>query len=246
MEKINRNYIHKAQSVSTNTELKELIKESHEPLYTVIFADSQTGGRGRQGRTFFSPTGGAYFSAAYPLSGSEKNIPFFTLLTGLAVRAVLQELCGVQTQIKWPNDIYLKGKKLCGILCELVSRGKDLCAVAGVGINLTMEAEEIPPELREKITALSLENAEIPQVEDIVKAVIEKLDGYVYRRDCLNTLPKNLIDELNSCSFLRGKTVYYNGKKALCGEINPDGSIMLRFEDREERIFFGEIVRSSD
>ena len=92
---------------STNAVLKEMIKSSEEPVFAAVLADFQTKGRGRLGRDFYSPRGGLYFSVSYPLLGSEKNIPFLTLLAGLAVSEAISELTGTATEIKWPNDIYI-------------------------------------------------------------------------------------------------------------------------------------------
>ena len=80
-----REFIYKPVSVSTNTELKAMIRASAAPVTAVLQAGEQTGGRGRQNKSFFSPPGGVYFSAAYPLTGAETDVPFFTLLAGLAV-----------------------------------------------------------------------------------------------------------------------------------------------------------------
>ena len=117
---MNRHFIHLTSTASTNTDLKSRIAAAKGPVYDVISADRQTGGRGRLGRTFFSPPGGLYVSVALPLTGEETDLPCLTLLAGLCVCTALEDLCDVAPRIKWPNDLYLNGKKLCGILCELV------------------------------------------------------------------------------------------------------------------------------
>lgn len=230
------------ESPSTNTMLKERIYKSSSPVFDVVSADKQTSGRGRLGRSFFSPSGGAYFSAAYPLSGKEKNIPFLTLLAGLAVSESIKELTGESTLIKWPNDIFLYGKKLCGILTELVTAECGLHAVVGAGINLGVSAEDIPAELKDKMTSFAASGLPCPDRETLIKRTVEILDRYVYEKDLLNAVSDEILSALNEKSFLSGKTAVYDGKAVVCGRINPDGSINVTSGGNTEKVFSGEIV----
>ena len=145
-----RNFIFKPYSASTNTELKEAVRLSSGPVWDVICADMQTGGRGRRGNAFFSPTGGAYFSAAYPLGNEAGNVPFLTLLAGLAAAETL-DACGTITLIKWPNDLVMNGRKIAGILTEMSLEGETGAlqyVVVGIGINVHEKAEDFPEEIR--------------------------------------------------------------------------------------------------
>ncbi len=237
-----RNYIYTPVSPSTNGELKEKIYSSGCPVFDVLSADSQTDGRGRLGRSFFSPSGGVYFSAAYPLSGTEKNIPFLTLLAGLAVSRAINELTKADVMIKWPNDIYLNGKKLCGILTELVTAKSGLHAVVGVGINV--KTTVFPEELKGKMTSLAAERLPVPDSDALIKRCVEILDGLVYENDLLNAEDPQIITELEEKSFLRGKKVICNERAGICGSMNPDGSINILFGDTTEKISSGEVSLS--
>ncbi len=241
-----RNYVTLPVVGSTNAELKEKIKASSGAVSDVIAADCQTGGRGRLGRSFYSPAGGVYFSAAYPLNGEEKNIPFFTLLAGLAVSRALEELTGAKTLVKWPNDVYLHGKKLCGILTERIDRGGVTHLICGVGVNTQLSKEEIPEELAGKMTSLSAEGLPVPDKNVLIKRCMELLDDLVYEKDLLNETSPDIVSELNEKSYLAGKTVVYEERKGVCGKINADGSINILFGEEEKRIFTGELLPISD
>ncbi len=244
---VNREFMFLQKSESTNNELKRRIREKSEPIFEVICAREQTGGRGRLGRSFFSPAGGLYFSLSYPLTGKEKNIPFMTLLAGLCVSLALEELSGVKTRIKWPNDIYLGDRKLGGILCESVA-GKSLTAVVGIGINLSLKKEDIPPELSDILTSFSVEGLESPDEKMLINSIARRLDEYIYDRNELSEVKEETLEALRNRSYSIGKTVKYTvGDTVLEGLITnimktgaaemtlPDGTV--------KEIFCGEITR---
>ncbi|MCW2988173.1 MAG: biotin/acetyl-CoA-carboxylase ligase, partial [Solirubrobacterales bacterium] len=147
---------------STNTRARELAAEGAEHG-TVVTADEQTAGRGRQGRVWTAPSGKAllYSAIVRPLDARHLMLP---LAAPLAVCEAAEELaadlapdgematarfhCGV----KWPNDVLVEGRKLAGILVE--ARPQDGWAVVGVGLNLTISPEEFPPELRDKAVSI--------------------------------------------------------------------------------------------
>ena len=229
---------------STNNDLKDIIKKSSEPVFTVLTADSQLSGRGRLGRSFISPEGGLYFSIAFPLTGKESSIPLLTLLAGLATNEALRELTGADTLIKWPNDIYLNNKKLCGILTELVSfRG--LTAVVGIGINLT--ATDFPVEIRDIATSLVKEGITPPGKTELIKKITEILDRLVYEEYSLYNVKDSIAVRLRESSYSIGKTVSYSlGDEHITGivtDIRSTGAAVITLPDgREKEIFCGEII----
>jgi BirA family biotin operon repressor/biotin-[acetyl-CoA-carboxylase] ligase len=142
---------HFRQVGSTNTVARELAAAGA-PHGTVVTADEQTAGRGRQGRTWTAPPGAAllYSAIVRPLGPRQSVLP---LAVALAVCEVAEQLRpGVECKVKWPNDIHLDGRKLAGILIE--ARPQDGWAVIGVGLNLTIAADNFPPELRGRATSL--------------------------------------------------------------------------------------------
>ena len=243
-----RHYIILAATESTNNDLKARIASADGPVFDVIRAVAQTGGRGRLGRSFFSPPGGLYFSAAFPLTGTETNVPCLTLAAGLCVCRALEETCGIAPEIKWPNDVYLNGRKLCGVLCELVNR-KTPTAVAGVGVNLNAAAEEIPEELREKMTSLRAEGVPVPAPEMLMKAIVEKLDRAVYGDRVLadEAAAASYMKQINDRSCLTGRTVFFTDGGLACSGIftgiASSGAAIVRLPDGYvKEIISGEIT----
>lgn len=234
----NRIYEHKETSVSTNTELKEEIYQSEVPLYKVLSADLQTGGRGRQGRSFFSPAGGIYFSVSFPLTGKEDHIPFLTLFSGLTLQKALQKYTETPVFIKWPNDIYVNHKKLCGILTELIKGPSGLTAVVGIGINAELKEEDVPEELKPILTSLYMEKILIPEKKELISFVVSSLDELIYERNALFGAQNRLIEEINKVSLLNGKTVTReeNGKliTGTAQKISEDGSLILTDKNGKE------------
>jgi BirA family biotin operon repressor/biotin-[acetyl-CoA-carboxylase] ligase len=136
---------------STNTRARELAAAGA-PHGTVVTAAEQTGGRGRQGRTWTSPAGKAllYSAIVRPLDERHLALP---LAVPLAVCAAAEELQpAIECGVKWPNDVWLEGRKLAGVLIE--ARPQDGWAVIGVGLNLAIEPAEFPAELQETATSL--------------------------------------------------------------------------------------------
>jgi BirA family transcriptional regulator, biotin operon repressor / biotin---[acetyl-CoA-carboxylase] ligase len=142
---------HLRRTGSTNTVARELAAAGA-PHGTLVTAAEQTAGRGRQGRTWTAPADAAllYSAVLRPLGPHHAVLP---LAVALAVCEACEELRpGVECKVKWPNDVHLDGRKLAGILIE--ARPQDDWAVVGVGLNLTIAAEDFPEELRGRATSL--------------------------------------------------------------------------------------------
>ena len=132
---------HYAVTDSTNDRARELI-EAGAPGGTVVTAREQTAGRGRRGRVWTAPEGKALLYSAILRPLDERHI-LLPLSVPLAVCAAAEELRpGIECQVKWPNDIWLEGKKLSGILIE--ARPQDRWAVIGIGLNLYIAPDEFP------------------------------------------------------------------------------------------------------
>ena len=177
---------------STNTYLKRAGAQG-EMDGTVVLADRQMAGRGRMGRTFFSPDGtGLYMSILLRRPWSARHALRLTTAAAVAVAQAIEALIGCRADIKWVNDIYLDGKKVCGILTEgSVVPGTDRLdyAVIGIGVNICPPADGFPPELEAMATALfgaeSLQGARERLAADILNrlAVLLREDqaSEVYR-----------------------------------------------------------------
>lgn len=142
---------HYRRTDSTNTRARELAAAGA-PHGTVVTAAEQRAGRGRQGRTWTAPPGKAllYSAIVRPLEDRHTMLP---LAVPLAVCEAAEQLNpDLECKVKWPNDIHVKGRKLAGVLIE--ARPQDGWAVIGIGLNLSIEPDEFPPELRDRATSL--------------------------------------------------------------------------------------------
>ncbi len=173
---------------STNTRLKELAEQGA-PEGTVVVAREQTAGRGTVGRSFFSPRGeGLYLSVLLRPKADPAQLFTLTGRGAVAVRDAIETACGAPCRIKWLNDIYLHGRKVCGILTEL---SPDLSyVVMGVGVNLTQTAQTFEAQgLGQIATSLAAEGYS-PDGEELAACILEEL-AKMYRRfpegkeDCL-------------------------------------------------------------
>jgi BirA family transcriptional regulator, biotin operon repressor / biotin---[acetyl-CoA-carboxylase] ligase len=142
---------HYRRTDSTNARARELV-EAGAPHGTVVTAAEQTAGRGRQGRTWTAPPGKALLYSAILRPLDERHL-LLPLAVPLAVCNAAEELePEIECQVKWPNDIWIDGRKLAGVLIE--AKPQDGWAVIGIGLNLSISPEEFPPDLRD--TAVSL------------------------------------------------------------------------------------------
>ncbi len=142
---------HYRRTDSTNARARELI-EAGAPGGTIVTAAEQTAGRGRQGRSWTAPPGKALLYSAILRPLDERHL-LLPLAVPLAVCAAAEELApGIECRIKWPNDIWLDGRKLAGVLIE--AKPQNGWAVIGIGLNLSITRDEFPPDLQD--TAISL------------------------------------------------------------------------------------------
>lgn len=145
-----------AQTTSTNDEAKDLALHGA-PEGTVVLAEQQTRGRGRQGRSFVSPPGGIYLSLLLRPRIDTHRLPQLTLLVAVAAAETMTEVCALPVRLKWPNDVEIHGKKVAGILTEAVIRA-DLppAVIIGIGINVNITLDQLPHDLHQRVTSLAL------------------------------------------------------------------------------------------
>ena len=144
---------------------------------TIVVAEEQTGGKGRLERNFFSPRGkGIWFSVVLRPNFSPHEAPKFTLMAAVAVAEAMARF-NLQAQIKWPNDILFDGRKLVGILTEMSGEiGKIAYIVIGVGINVNINRDEFPEDLRPVAASLSEMSGETISRVELFRAVLEEFD----------------------------------------------------------------------
>ncbi|MBN1176048.1 MAG: biotin--[acetyl-CoA-carboxylase] ligase [Dehalococcoidales bacterium] len=199
------------------------------PEGTVIIAGEQTEGRGRQQRAWVSPSGNIAMSIVlYPDVGS---LPYLVMMASLAVTHSIEEITGLHTQIKWPNDILVDGKKVSGILIEnQVKRGRVVYALVGIGINVDLKAADIAG-IPTAVTSLKAELDRRIMRTSLIKNLLTELErlylllpagGSIFRawRDRLWTLGKEV-------AVISGEDVL----DGVAESVDEDGALMLRCAD---------------
>ncbi len=162
---------------STNTRAKELADQGA-PEGTVIVSEKQTGGRGRKGRNWFSPSReGIYVSLILRPGISPDEAPKTTLLTAVAVAEALISLTLLKVSIKWPNDILINGKKIAGILTEIRAE-IDAIDYIIVGLGLNVNTPDFPDDIKEKATSILIETGKhFPRVR-VIREYLKQYERY--------------------------------------------------------------------
>ncbi|HKT83946.1 MAG TPA: biotin--[acetyl-CoA-carboxylase] ligase, partial [Solirubrobacterales bacterium] len=200
---------------STNTRARELV-EGGAPSGTVVTTREQTAGRGRQGRVWTAPEGKAllYSAALRPLDERHLLLP---LSVPLAVCAAAEELRpGADCQVKWPNDVWLEGRKLSGILIE--AKPQEGWAVIGIGLNLTIAPEEFPADLRQPAVSL------FPGALGTLTAATElsrQLDHWVYADH------DDVLEEWRRRDGLLGREVAWEDGSGVAEGIDDRGNLVV-------------------
>ncbi len=238
--------IHWFESIdSTNTRAKQLAAQGA-PHGTVLIADSQTGGRGRLGRSFHSPSGnGIYLSVILRPNCHAKELMHLTCATGVAMCDAVESACGIRPGIKWTNDLVFGKRKLGGILTELSldSNGNVSFAVVGIGINCCQKAEDFPEEIRSIATSLQMQTGIPVDRGHVIAAMLISLEDMSqklcnekaqimtqYRQDCI-TVGQEI-------SVVAGETVRHGTAISVDGE----GALLVRFPDgHTESVSSGEV-----
>ena len=228
---------------STNTRLKALAREGAAPG-TALLVREQSGGRGRLGRRFASPPGGLYLSMLLCPDCSPERCLSLTPLAAVAVHRALRACAGVEAQIKWPNDLLLGGKKLCGILTEGLGLPDGPAVILGIGLNVNTKREAFPPELRDLATSLYEQRGETLELEALAEALIRELDALYAawledERVCLA--------EYRAACTTPGQQLRVGQaearREATALAIEEDFSLLVEYPDgSRERLRFGEVT----
>ncbi len=215
---------------------------------TVILADEQVKGKGRHGRHWSSPSkGGIYMSCILRPSIAPNEISRITLLAAVAVAQAIRDVTSLEVTIKWPNDIMIDQKKLCGILTEMKAEQDRVdFVILGIGINVNIPTKQLPKgaisikeELRHRGEKISLSRVEL------TKKVLERLEEYYNLMKIEGFEP--IIEIWKGFSAMIGSRVKvcFRGKtfEALAHDIDPDGALVVRTESGVlEKISSGDVI----
>lgn len=222
---------------STNTQMKKLAINGGKN-HSVIVSEEQSAGRGRFGRSFYSPAQkGVYMSVLLKTGDSLQNATMITIKTAVAVRRAIAKLYDIEVAIKWVNDLYYRGKKVCGILSEAISdfeSGMIEAIIIGIGINVS--TDNFPLEIASIATSLGLQEANRNQfIAEILNQLFAIIDEDF----------KLVLNEYRMASCVLHKQITCNQKgeqfTGLVREINDLGNLVVSSNGAEMVLTAGEV-----
>nr|MCR4673249.1 biotin--[acetyl-CoA-carboxylase] ligase [Lachnospiraceae bacterium] len=225
---------------STNLKLRALASSGAGDRHALI-AGEQTGGRGRQGRSFSSPKDkGIYLSVLFrPENGpaiiSANDVPMITAWTAVAVCRAIERVSKARPEIKWVNDLLMNRKKICGILSELSFEAESFSVqyvIIGIGVNVSETPEDFPEEIREIASSIEQETGRSVSRAELAAAMIEELDSML---DDFPEKKREYLEEYRSSCISAGREVLFDLRgtrmrgRALA--VNDDFSLSIRTAD---------------
>ena len=207
------------------------------PHGTVVLADQQTAGIGRFGRSWYSEAGvGIYCSLLLRLPIAADKLPLVTLALGLATAEAIQNVTDLKCDLRWPNDVLIRERKVAGIIAQL----QDRCVIAGVGINVNHT--QMPPDLRTPATSLLIESDGKKQSrESLIIALLAAVDEFLSVL-CSEGSDAVLRAFAEASSYVMNRRVVLDetGEKGITAGLDPNGFLLIRYDSgRTERIASG-------
>ena len=231
---------------STNT-IAKFLSQNGASNGCVVISEIQNAGRGRSGKSWQSPLGGVWLSVILNPVVEHSKIPLITLATGVAVSNTLKKEGIENPEIKWPNDILINGRKVCGILTEAVSRFNTIeHVIVGVGIDVNLNLEEFPPQLKDETTTLENELQRKTDENHLIRIFLEefeKINDILSQQDY-----EAILKEWRKQSYTIGKTVevkkpYGKSYEGYVAGISKEGALVVEKNDGSlEKVISGECV----
>ena len=223
---------------STNIFAAKLCEENKE-IPCAVVAEFQTKGSGRMGRNFHSPKSlGIYMTYILDV----KNVKTLNLITssaGIAVAKTLEEICNLETKIKWPNDILLSSKKVCGILTKLITKNNNIdYALVGIGINVSNET--FPQDIENIATSLKIETGRDFDKKLIIEKLIKNLNKIFIEKTLTE---EEIVNEIKLRSDMLNKKVFVKSmsREFFAVDISSDGGLVVEDNGEKTVIHNGEV-----
>jgi BirA family biotin operon repressor/biotin-[acetyl-CoA-carboxylase] ligase len=234
------------QTTSTNDVIEKLARDGVKEG-VVVFAESQTKGRGRLGRKWVSPERkGLWFSILLRPDLRPQEATQLTVASATALRRAIQSETGLKPEIKWPNDILVGGKKVAGILTELsaeLDRVKHV--ILGIGVDVNLGAGEFPTELKKAATSLKIETGKMISRAELAVAILRELDDD-YAKVCTGKFAAVADDWEENCATIGRDVTVQIGDRKIGGRaesLDDAGALLLRTEHgRLEPITGGDVT----
>jgi BirA family biotin operon repressor/biotin-[acetyl-CoA-carboxylase] ligase len=234
------------ETTSTNDVIEKLARDGVKEG-VAVFAESQTKGRGRLGRKWVSPAGkGLWFSVLLRPRLRPEAVTQLTIMAATAVSRALREKTGVAVEIKWPNDILVRGRKLVGILTELSAELDNVRhVILGIGVDVNLDSAALPADLRRIATSLKIEGGQTWDRAEIAAAILRALDEDYAR--ILGGQFEAVADEWESrCTTIGQEVLIDLGARKLRGRaeaLDNGGALLIRTQHgRLERVLGGDVT----
>ncbi len=232
------------ETVSTNNEIRSLAEQGA-PHGTLAVAEKQLGGKGRRGRVWTSPAGvGIWMSMLLRPQIDPLAASMLTLVMALAAKKGIEISTGLKSEIKWPNDLVLNKKKICGILTEMSTELMEIqYVIPGIGINVNQK--DFPDDIKATATSLYIESGKIQKRSEIIAAIMEVFEGY-YDTFIKTQDMSGLIEEYNANLVNLGNEVCVLDPagefRGVSEGINKEGALLVRLADGTlKEIISGEV-----
>jgi BirA family biotin operon repressor/biotin-[acetyl-CoA-carboxylase] ligase len=235
------------QETTSTNDIVEKLARDHVKEGVVVFAESQTKGRGRLGRKWISPPGkGLWFSMLLRPDLRPTEVTQLTVASATALRRAIEMETGVKAAIKWPNDILINGKKVAGILTELraeLDRVQHI--ILGIGVDVNLNAAEFPADLRKIATSLKIESGKPVSRAELAVEILRELDRD-YARVCTGEFEIIANEWETHCGTIGRSVAIQVGDRRLHGRaesLDDDGALLLRTEHGQlERVIGGDVT----
>jgi len=233
------------QVTSTNDIAKELAARGAREG-SVIVAETQTHGRGRLGRKWVSPEGGIWLSIILRPKMNPKDATKLTLTTSVAVARTINKLYDLKAEIKWPNDIEINGRKVCGILTEATTRGKTTdFVVVGIGVNVNIDLSFLPEPLRGSTTSLKEELKTEIERERFLSALLNEIERY-YKLFAKVKFDSILREWRSLCSHMGSHVKITSFNETFEGravDVDENGALLVKLGDgTTRRVVSGDVT----
>ncbi len=241
--KIGKQFIDYYDNIGSTNDRAYQLAEGGEPEGTIVIAESQTRGKGRMGRKWTSPkASGIYMSIILRPDVETDEIPALTIIAAVAIIRAIKKACGVDTRMKWPNDILIEDKKVCGILTEIKAQPDAVeFLVLGIGVNVNTPRGKLPPEG----TSLKIECGYHVSRPDLVRNMLSELESYYlkFNKEGFSALR----DECMEYSLTLGKRVkvveHHRSIEGVATGMDAKGALMVKTDDGEiKRVFSGDVA----
>lgn len=227
---------------STNDMAKKMGLTAEEG--TVVIAEMQESGRGRKGDRWVSPKGGIWLSVILKPGILPAHAPRLTLMAGVAVASTIRQF-GAEASIKWPNDVVIGDRKVCGILTEMDAEADHIgFVVIGIGINANVSVEELPEELRDGSTSLSSIKGENINRAAFVQALLRSLETE-YLRFKVDGFPKIMEDWISLSNTIGRQVEVITPHKLIAGKatgITADGALIVKTAEGMQEVMAGRCI----